>query len=262
MSTDCIVTHDLNCGYGKLPVVRNINIRVCEGEVVALLGPNGAGKTTTLLTLSRLLPILGGEAKILGHELGSIRGTGRLVRMGLGHVPEDRGLFRRLTPEQHLRLAGGKDTSAYRFVLDLLPAIGPILHRRVGLLSGGEQQMVALARSLIRRPKVLLIDEMSTGLAPLIVSSLLKTVRELADEQGVGILMVEQHSELALKIADRAYVMGHGHIVDEDSGSVLLQDRKRLEAAYLGDAPLDLIPAPTGTPADATNHKGDAWQPQ
>ena len=217
MTSDCLVTRDLRCGYGRLPVVRDLNIRVGEGEVVALLGANGAGKTTSLLTLSGLLPVLGGEAEILGHRLGSIRGANRLVRLGLGHVPEDRALFRRLTPDQHLRLAGGKDPSAYRFVLDVLPAIEPILHRRAGLLSGGEQQMVALARSLIRRPKVLLIDEMSTGLAPLIVSVLLATVRNLADEQGVGILIVEQHSELALKIADRAYVMSHGHIVDEDA---------------------------------------------
>ncbi len=256
MTEDCLVTRELSCGYGKLPVVRDINLRVRQGEVVALLGPNGAGKTTTLLTLSRLLPILGGEATILGRQLASIRNTSRLVRMGLGHVPEDRGLFRNLNPDQHLRLAGGKDESAYRFVLERLPALELVLHRRAGLLSGGEQQMVALGRSLIRRPKVLLIDEMSTGLAPIIVTNLLKTVRSLADEEGVGILMVEQHSDLALGAADRAYVMSHGHIVDEDDAKVLLKDRRRLESSYLGESSPALEPSGATHSTNSTDPKG------
>jgi branched-chain amino acid transport system ATP-binding protein len=158
----------------------------------------------------------------------------RLVRRGIGHVPEDRGLFRQLTVSQHLRLARPRDPAAEQRMLELFPALQPLVDRRVGLLSGGEQQMVAVARALIRRPRVLLLDEMSLGLAPLVVDELLRVVRNLADEEGVGILLVEQHVQLALETADRGYVLRQGKIVLSGTAAELRSDTRRLEASYLG----------------------------
>jgi branched-chain amino acid transport system ATP-binding protein len=226
--------HGLCAGYGKTVIVKDVDLQVRSGEVVALLGPNGAGKTTTLLTLSSLLPPLGGAVTVLGGGLEPRRRAHRLIRRGLGHVPEDRGLFRKLTVLQHLRLARGHDPAAEERMFAVFPALERLRDRRVGLLSGGEQQMVALARSLIRRPRVLLLDEMSLGLAPLVVDELLRVVRRLADEDGVGVLLVEQHVQLALETADRGYVLRQGTVVLSGTAAELRADPERLEASYLG----------------------------
>lgn len=227
----------LSSGYSGVPVVRGVNIHVDSGEVVAMLGPNGAGKTTTLLTISGLLKVLDGDVTVLG-EPATFGAPHKAARRGLAHVPEDRSLFFGLTVQENLRLGlrGNRRAQAAGFdrALDLLPALKPLMSRRSGLLSGGEQQMLAMARALVSEPKLLLVDEMSLGLAPIIVERLLPIVRNIADETGAGVLIVEQHVHLALEVCDRAYVMSHGEIVLEGTAAELKDRPDLLEASYLG----------------------------
>lgn len=228
---------NLSSGYSGVPVVRGVNIHVNSGEVVAMLGPNGAGKTTTLLTISGLLKVLEGSVAVLG-EPATFGAPHKAARRGLAHVPEDRSLFFGLTVQENLRLGlrGNRKAQAagYERALELLPALKPLMGRRSGLLSGGEQQMLAMARALVSEPKLLLVDEMSLGLAPIIVERLLPIVRDIADETGAGVLIVEQHVHLALNVCDRAYVMSHGEIVLEGSAAELKERPDLLEASYLG----------------------------
>lgn len=228
---------NLSSGYSGVPVVRDVNIHVNSGEVVAMLGPNGAGKTTTLLTVSGLLKVLEGSVTVLGAP-ATFGAPHKAARRGLAHVPEDRSLFFGLTVQENLRLGlrGNRAAQAagYERALELLPALKPLMGRRSGLLSGGEQQMLAMARALVGEPKLLLVDEMSLGLAPIIVERLLPIVRDIADETGAGVLIVEQHVHLALDVCDRAYVMSHGEIVLEGSAAELKERPDLLEASYLG----------------------------
>ena len=227
----------LSSGYAGVAVIRDLDVHVDAGEVVALLGPNGAGKTTTLLTISGLLKVLEGSVQVLG-EATAFGAPHKTARRGLAHVPEDRSLFFGLTVQENLKLGlrGSRSEQAAGMdeALDLLPALRPLMSRRAGLLSGGEQQMLAMARALVGKPKLLLVDEMSLGLAPIIVERLLPIVRDIADQTGAGVLIVEQHVHLALEVADRAYVMSHGEVVLEGSATELMERQDLLEASYLG----------------------------
>jgi branched-chain amino acid transport system ATP-binding protein len=233
----------LRAGYGGVAVVHDLDLSVSAGEVVALLGPNGAGKSTTLLTVSGLLPPLSGKIRYAGRTVSQGRrassaAAAALARDGLAHVPEDRGLFFDLTVAEHLRLgrqrrratATDVDTIIGRF-----PALRDLLSRKAGLLSGGEQQMLALAMTLIGRPRLLLIDEMSHGLAPIVVEQLLPALRATADDHGTGILLVEQHVALALTVADRAVVLQRGRAVISGAGREVSERLAEVEAGYFGD---------------------------
>jgi len=232
----------LTAGYDGVTAVRDLDLVVEPGEVVALLGANGAGKTTSLLAVSGLVPRTSGSIEVLGSEVPDRRRNRsgivwRLARQGLAHVPEDRALFFDLTVAEHLRLGRrrGQDHERDDRLFEWFPALPGLVHRKVGLLSGGEQQMVALARAVVGRPKLLLVDELSLGLAPIIVETLLPVLRTIASETGAGVLAVEQHVPLVLAIADRAVVLQAGTVSYEGSASELAGHADLLEASYLGD---------------------------
>ncbi|MFI5953925.1 ABC transporter ATP-binding protein [Cryptosporangium sp. NPDC051539] len=232
--TVLIEAKGLTCGYGKLPVVRDLDLTVSAGEVVCLLGANGAGKTTTLLTIAGALPRLGGSVLVGGKPAPAAAHV--VARRGLALVPEGRGLFYRLTVAENLRLRRHRRSRvSVDDVLAHFPVLTGLRGRRAGLLSGGEQQMLALAGALVADPDVILLDEMSLGLAPIIVERLLPIVRTIADERGMGVLLVEQHILAALTVADRGYVMAHGSVVAEGTAADLRRDAELLEASYLGD---------------------------
>lgn len=235
MSTEALLTIEhLDAGYQGVPVVRDFSLYVNPGEVVALLGPNGAGKTTTLLTVSALLPVLKGDVKVFGHSVRRQKPYA-LARAGLGHVTEDRSLFFELTVRENLRLGCHGRSGDLDMVLEFFPQLKSLMGRRAGLLSGGEQQMLALGRAIASKPRLLLLDEMSLGLAPVIVERLLPVVREVAVATGSGVLLVEQHVELALEVSDRAYVLAHGDLVLEDTAKHFLNNKELLEASYMGE---------------------------
>jgi ABC-type branched-subunit amino acid transport system ATPase component len=202
--------------------------------VVALLGANGAGKTTTLRAISGIVHPMQGRIEFAGRNLGRLSISAR-AKLGIAHVPEDRGVFFGLTVAEHLRLGHRGERldadAAYRY----FPALSELRDRRCGLLSGGEQQMLAVGRALARRPKLLLLDELSLGLAPLIVERLLPVVREYALETGCGVLLVEQHIQLALAVADHGYVLSQGETVMHDRADVLRENRDLLMASYFGE---------------------------
>jgi branched-chain amino acid transport system ATP-binding protein len=224
----------LTAGYDRAPVVRGLSLTVAPGEVVALIGANGAGKTTTLRTISGLVKPMGGFVRLDGADLAGISSVAR-VHWGIVQVPQGRGIFFGLTVAEHLRLDGLRDRSAQEAAFAQFPALRSLAGRRAGLLSGGEQQMLAIARALVRQPRVLLLDELSLGLAPVIVERLLPVVREFASTHGTAVLLVEQHVHLALEIADRGYVLSHGELVASDSAERLRADSALLTASYLGE---------------------------
>ncbi|MEU9880943.1 ABC transporter ATP-binding protein [Streptomyces phaeochromogenes] len=219
-------TQNIHAGYGDVTVVRDLNLRVSSGEVVALLGRNGAGKTTALLTLAGALRPLSGEVRFLGAPDRS--SLAARARRGLGLMTDDRSIFFGLTVRENLRLARGGDD-----VLSLFPELERLFDRPAGLLSGGEQQMLGLASVLAREPKLLLVDELSFGLAPRIVQRLMTAVRKAAD-RGTAVILVEQFARLALDVADRAYVLVNGRVSDEGTTDELRARTAELESNYLG----------------------------
>jgi branched-chain amino acid transport system ATP-binding protein len=235
MSAAVLEIEGLTTGYEDAAVVRELDLSVGEGEVVALLGANGAGKTTTLRAVSGIVDPMSGGIAFGGRDLADTSISGR-ARMGIAHVPENRGLFFGLSVAEHFRLGHRGERldadAAYRY----FPALAELRDRRCGLLSGGEQQMLAVARALARHPKLLLLDELSLGLAPLIVEGLLPVVREYATETGCGVLLVEQHIQLALGVADRGYVLSHGEVVLQDRAEALRRNRELLMASYFGES--------------------------
>jgi branched-chain amino acid transport system ATP-binding protein len=236
-SGHALAVRDLNAGYRGVPVVRELSLEVRPGEVVALLGPNGAGKTTTLETIAGLHRPISGTVELSGEGIGG-KPAHILARRGVALVPEGRALFPGLTVHEHLRLAGRRGRGAARpedELLEMLPELRKCLGRKAGLLSGGEQQMLAVGRALVTRPRLLLVDEMSLGLAPVIVERLLPILRRAASELGSSVLFVEQHVALALEISDRAYILTHGRIRLEGAAAELRGRRELLAASYLGE---------------------------
>jgi branched-chain amino acid transport system ATP-binding protein len=226
MSEPVLEACGISAGYGSVSAIQGINLVVRRGELVTLLGANGAGKTTTLLTLAGVIKQSAGDVLIGGSVTRAP--LHQRARMGLGLIVEGRSVFTRLSTRDNLRVGSG----SIREAVDLFPVLEPLLGRRAGLLSGGEQQMLSLARALIQRPKVLLADELSLGLAPLVVKRLLQILRRVADS-GAGVLMTEQHAALALSISDRAYVMQRGTVVLESSGQDLLDRIDTVQRTYL-----------------------------
>ena len=234
-----LATREVAKRYRGRTVVKGVDLTVGAGEIVGLLGPNGAGKTTTLLTISGLIAPLAGSVTIGGEPVDT-SAPHRNARRGLAHVAEDRSLFGQLSVEENLKL-GLRGSAATRadgleFAIELMPALRPLLDRKAGLLSGGEQQMLAMARALASRPKLLMVDEMSLGLAPVIVEDLLPVVRRIASEADVGVLLVEQHVHMALEVADRGYVLNRGRVVMEGPAERLKAEQHLLQASYLGGA--------------------------
>ncbi len=232
-----LVLKELSAGYRGVPVVRELNLEVGSGEVGALLGPNGAGKTTTLETIAGLHRPISGTVDLSGQTISGVPAH-LLARRGLALVPEGRALFPGLTVREHLRLAAGRGRrvgSHEDELLEMLPELRKCLGRKAGLLSGGEQQMLAVGRALVTRPRLLLVDEMSLGLAPVVVERLIPILRRAADELGASVLFVEQHVALALEVADRAYVLTHGRIRLEGAAAELRERRELLAASYLGE---------------------------
>lgn len=257
MTTAVMECHELTAGYNGVAAIRNVGISVAPGEVVAVLGPNGAGKTTTLLALSGIIRPFSGTVVACGKPVRGGR-SHLAARSGMAFVPDDRSLFFNLTGRQNLRLAlPRKDVrSGIKQVLDYFPALERVLDRRAGLMSGGEQQMLALGRALAAKPTVLMVDEMSLGLAPIIVQRLMPTIRRMASELGTGILLVEQHVDLALEIADRAYVLDRGSISITGKASDLRQRRDLLRASYMGELAFERL-AHNGKPVSAQGGNGN-----
>jgi len=243
----------LRTGYGRIPVVFGIDLEVGESEVVALLGANGAGKTTTLRAISGVIPAFDGEVHFDGRPITSAA-PDKIARLGLLHVPEGRGIFPSLAVEETLRLAAamaavGKADTEDRLhdAFETFPRLAERATQTAGTLSGGEQQMLALARGLIARPKLLMIDEMSQGLAPTVVAGLFDIVAGFP-ARGTSVLLVEQFVGQALAIADRAYVLEKGVVSFEGPAAKLAADEEFVKGSYLGDVAVESIHASGDAP--------------
>lgn len=233
-----LAVRGLRSGYGKIVVLHSVDLTVAPGEVVALLGPNGAGKTTLLRTVSGLLPWSAGDVRFAGSDLRNV-GARETVRRGLSHVIEGHRVFTQLSVLDNLMLAAYDVPRAERLArveeaLAFFPEIASKRHDRGGALSGGQQQMLVVAQGLVRRPRLLMLDEPSAGLSPVLVDRVLGVARQLR-ERGVAILLVEQLIEKALALADRVYALARGNIVLE-ARTTDADLPQRLEHAYFGDA--------------------------
>ncbi len=234
-----LTVEHLHAGYGPIEVLKDISLAVNEGEIVTMIGANGAGKTTTLMTISGAVHARAGRIVWAGRDIQNLP-PHEIVRLGLCQSPEGRKIFPRLTVLENLELGAytRNDRAGIRQDINHSYELFPILRERKdqlgGTLSGGEQQMLAVARALLGRPKLLLLDEPSLGLAPLIVLKIFDVIRKLNAEEGMSVLIVEQNARLALKLAHRGYVMETGAITMSDSATSLLNDQ-RVKDAYLGE---------------------------
>jgi branched-chain amino acid transport system ATP-binding protein len=230
----------VDAGYGPISVLRSVSLAVHPGEIVTLIGANGAGKTTTLMCASGIHRVAAGRVRFLGEDIHGLPAC-EIVRRGLAQVPEGRKIFPRLSVLENLRLGAFTRRDAREIAAGverafaLFPILGERRHQAGGTLSGGEQQMLAIGRALMSRPRMLLMDEPSMGVAPLLVLKIFATIREL-NREGLAVLLVEQNARLALKLAGRGYVMETGAVVLEDRAERLLVD-PRVREAYLGEGP-------------------------
>jgi branched-chain amino acid transport system ATP-binding protein len=227
---------DLEVGYGTIPALHGIDLEVHKGEIVTLIGANGAGKTTTLRTVSGLLKPRRGEVLFQGESITGVK-PHVITARGISHVPEGRGIFSNLTVQDNLELGAylRKDKisqAEYRRVFTLFPVLEQRIKQNAGTLSGGEQQMLAISRALMAKPAMLLLDEPSLGLAPQMVQTIFRVIREI-NAEGTTILLVEQNAHMALVTAHRGYVMETGRITIHDDTKVLLAS-DRIKKAYLG----------------------------
>jgi len=221
-------------GHGDVIAFRDVDLDLAAGEVLALLGPNGAGKTTFLQTVAGLLKSAGGSISVEGRPLHS-GNPAAANRAGIVLVPDNRCLFTTMTVEDNLRVACRRGGSAPRDALETFPALERRWNVKAGALSGGEQQMLAIARALVQRPKVLLIDELSMGLAPMIVESLFEVIARIGHASDCAVVLVEQYVRLALEAADTALVLNHGRVVARSAAADLLAHPEVLEEAYFGE---------------------------
>jgi len=228
---------NLSSGYGHLQVLRDVSLEVSEGEFIALLGPNGAGKTTLLRTITGIIQPWAGEIEFMGQQIGGLP-TPQIARAGISFITEDLNLFGGMSVRENLILGAytGRDRKKIQrsldYVLDLFPVLGERRNQLAGTLSGGERKMLAVGRGLMSDPRLLLVDEPSLGLAPMLVLSVFKALQELR-QRGVTILLVEQNVSTSLQIAERGYILEQGRIVLEGKSAGLLED-EHVKEAYLG----------------------------
>lgn len=229
---NALETKDLIIKRAGIPVVREVNLIACPGEISVLLGANGAGKTTLLEGISGIAPVASGLVALEGEDLSKVS-AGKRALSGIAHVEQGRTIFGSMTTEENLKVALHQDSNLDE-VYQLFPELLARKDVQSMMLSGGEQQMVVIGRALVGRPKVVLIDEMSAGLAPVVVNRLMKEVRRLAD-MGLAVVLVEQFANLALDIGNRAYVMRRGSFVYQGDCTTLANDPEQLHQLYLGD---------------------------
>lgn len=226
---------DINVHYGKIAALKGMSIDVDEGEIVSLIGANGAGKTTTLKTISGLRPLTSGRILFDGKDISKTPGHKR-VELGIGQSPEGRGVFPGMTVQENLLMGAYTRKDDLKADLEEVYELFPRLNERKtqfgGTMSGGEQQMIAIGRALMTKPKVLLLDEPSMGLAPMLIAQIFDIIREI-NKRGTTVLLVEQNAQQALKLSDRAYVLETGEVVKSARGAELLDD-PQVRAAYLG----------------------------
>jgi branched-chain amino acid transport system ATP-binding protein len=230
-----LAVEELTTDYGPVRAVDSVTLEVTEGSVTAVLGANGAGKTTLLRTITGLVPASGGKVTLDGKRIDG-RPVEDIVRRGLAHVPEGRGVIAELTVEENLRLGGlwrGKKAAPLQEIYDFFPRLEERRTQAASGLSGGERQMLSIGRALVGRPTVLLLDEPSLGLAPLLVAQIMERIRMLADTLGLAVLLVEQNARSALSVSDRGVVLNLGRVVVEQDAKRLAAD-EGLRHAYLG----------------------------
>jgi branched-chain amino acid transport system ATP-binding protein len=234
-----LTVENLRAGYGPIDVLHDVSLTVNEGEIVTMIGANGAGKSSTLMTINGVVKTRSGSVNFNGKDL-SRTPSHEILQLGLAQSPEGRKIFTRLSVLENLQMGAftRRDQAAIAEDLEKMFNMFPILrerkHQAGGLLSGGQQQMLAIARALMSRPKLLMLDEPSLGLAPQIVVQIFDVIRDLNKNQGMSVLLVEQNARMALKVAHRAYVLETGRVTFTDKASVVLND-PRIRAAYLGE---------------------------